>query len=56
MSYFKYVNSKRTDTMLVCYLMSNLTNRDVDRTERVNAFFHSVFNTDDGPWDPRSPE
>ena len=35
--------------------VEHLTNRDVDKTEMFNAFFASVFHTDDGPWDPQSP-
>lgn len=27
---------------------------DVDKEKMFNAFFASVFNTDDGPWDPRT--
>ncbi|GAB0183669.1 mitochondrial enolase superfamily member 1 [Grus japonensis] len=30
-------------------------NRDVDKADPFNAFFTSVFNTNDGPWDPQSP-
>lgn len=29
-----------------------LTNRSTDKTEAFNAFFASVFNTDDVLWDP----
>ena len=35
--------------------VDHLTNRDIDKAEMFNAFFASVFNTDDGPWDPQSP-
>ena len=35
--------------------VSRLTNRDVDKAEMFNATFFSVFNTNDGPWDPWSP-
>ncbi|KAK4831271.1 hypothetical protein QYF61_016741 [Mycteria americana] len=35
--------------------VGHLTNRDVDKAEMFNAFFASVFNNNDGPWDPRSP-
>ena len=35
--------------------VSHLTNRDVNKAKTFNAAFASVFNTDDGPWDPRSP-
>ncbi|KAK4816746.1 hypothetical protein QYF61_022298 [Mycteria americana] len=35
--------------------VSHLTSRDVDKVEMFNAFFTSVFNTDDGPWDSQSP-
>ncbi|GAB0195585.1 hypothetical protein GRJ2_002023800 [Grus japonensis] len=34
----------------------HLTNRDIDKAEMFNAFFTSVFNTDDRLWDPRCPE
>lgn len=33
----------------------HVTNRDVDKAETFNAFFNSVFNSDDGPWDSWSP-
>ncbi|KAK4829339.1 hypothetical protein QYF61_003266 [Mycteria americana] len=33
----------------------HLTNRDVDKAETFNIFIASVFNTDDGPWDPWDP-
>ncbi|KAK4807129.1 hypothetical protein QYF61_018470 [Mycteria americana] len=35
--------------------VGHLTNGDVDKAETFNAFFASVFNTNDGPWDPQSP-
>ncbi|GAB0179592.1 mitochondrial enolase superfamily member 1 [Grus japonensis] len=34
----------------------HLTNRDIDKAGKFNAFFTSVFNTDDGLWDPSCPE
>ena len=33
----------------------HLTNMNEDKAETFNAFFASVFNTDDRPWDPQSP-
>ncbi|GAB0206497.1 cAMP-dependent protein kinase inhibitor alpha [Grus japonensis] len=43
-------------TLVCCYdEVSHITNRDVGKAEMFNAFFASVFNTDDGPWDPWSP-
>lgn len=42
----------------ICLLLdkvNHLTNRDIDRVEKFNAFSTSVFNIDDGPWDPWSP-
>ncbi|GAB0206461.1 mitochondrial enolase superfamily member 1 [Grus japonensis] len=45
-----------SEITLVCYdEVSHITNWDVDKAEMFNAFFASVFNTDDGPWDPWSP-
>ncbi|KAK4810576.1 hypothetical protein QYF61_007313 [Mycteria americana] len=35
--------------------VGHLRNRNTDKAEMFNAFFASVFNIDDGPWDPRSP-
>ncbi|KAK4808482.1 hypothetical protein QYF61_005799 [Mycteria americana] len=35
--------------------VSHVTNRDVDKAEMFKAFFTSVFNTNDGPWNPQSP-
>ncbi|KAM9591477.1 uncharacterized protein ACIBXB_006274 [Morphnus guianensis] len=32
-----------------------LLKEDVDKVETFNAFFASVLNTNDGPWDPQSP-
>ncbi|GAB0182551.1 mitochondrial enolase superfamily member 1 [Grus japonensis] len=37
-------------------MVISITNRDIDKAEMFNAFFASVFNTDDGLWDPRCPE
>ncbi|GAB0180473.1 spindle and kinetochore-associated protein 3 [Grus japonensis] len=34
----------------------NKENRDIDKAEMFNAFFASVFNTDDRLWDPSCPE
>lgn len=53
-SCFKYVNSKRSEKMLVCYLMSNLTNRDVDKTELMPSFLLSLTLMTD-PGTPRAP-
>ena len=56
--FFKYVNSKRRIRDNIGPLLDevgHLTNRDIDKAETLNAFFASIFNTDDGPWDPRSP-
>ena len=56
--FLKYFNSKRKIRDSISPLLdevSHLTNRDIDNTEMFNTFFASVFNTDDGPWDLRSP-
>ncbi|GAB0206495.1 mitochondrial enolase superfamily member 1 [Grus japonensis] len=56
--FLKYVNSKRRTRDNIGPLLDevgHLTNRDVDKAEMFNAFFASVFNTSDGPWDPWSP-
>ena len=48
----------RLKKTLVHYLMRLVTsspNRDEDKAETFNAFFASVFDTNDGPWDARSP-
>ncbi|GAB0204497.1 mitochondrial enolase superfamily member 1 [Grus japonensis] len=37
-------------------MKGHLTNRDIDKAETFNAFFASVFNTDDGLWDPSCPK
>uniref|UniRef100_A0A8B9EMY0 Reverse transcriptase domain-containing protein n=1 Tax=Anser cygnoides TaxID=8845 RepID=A0A8B9EMY0_ANSCY len=34
----------------------HLTDKDTGKAETFNAFFASVFNADDGLWDPRCPE
>ncbi|KAK4816993.1 hypothetical protein QYF61_025913 [Mycteria americana] len=55
--FLKYVNSKRRIRDNIGPLLDevgHLTNRDVDKAETFNASF-SVFNTNDEPWDPRSP-
>ncbi|GAB0206625.1 mitochondrial enolase superfamily member 1 [Grus japonensis] len=57
--FFKYVNNKRRNRENIGSLPdenSHLTNRDIDKEERFNAFFTSVFNTDDRLWDPRCPK
>ena len=54
---FRYVNSKRRIRDNIGPLLDevgHLTNRNVDKAEIFNAFFASVFNTDDGLWDPQS--
>ncbi|GAB0177321.1 potassium voltage-gated channel subfamily KQT member 1-like [Grus japonensis] len=56
--FLKYVNSKRSIRDSIGPLLdkvSHLTNRDIDKVETFNAFFTSVFNTTDGPWEPQSP-
>ncbi|KAK4810960.1 hypothetical protein QYF61_014432 [Mycteria americana] len=56
--FLKYVNSKRRIRDNIGPLLDevgHLTNRDVDKAETFNAFFASVFNTDNGSWDPRNP-
>ena len=56
--FLKYVNSKRRIRDNIGPLLDevgHLTNRHIDKVETFNAAFASVFNTDDGPWDPRSP-
>jgi len=56
--FLKYVNSNRMIRVNLGQLLQkvgHLTNRDVDKAEKFNAFFTSVFNTNDGRWDPRSP-
>ncbi|PKU46017.1 rna-directed dna polymerase from mobile element jockey-like [Limosa lapponica baueri] len=35
--------------------VGHLTNRDIDKAEKINGFFASVFNTNDGPGTPRNP-
>ncbi|TRZ07292.1 hypothetical protein HGM15179_019816, partial [Zosterops borbonicus] len=35
---------------------SHLTNRHTDKAETFTAFFTSLINTNDGLWDPQSPE
>ncbi|GAB0207774.1 hypothetical protein GRJ2_003243100 [Grus japonensis] len=55
---FKYVNSKRRirdNIGLLLDEVGHLTNRDIDEAEMFNAFFTSVFNTNDGPRDLQSP-
>ncbi|KAK4807141.1 hypothetical protein QYF61_018482, partial [Mycteria americana] len=56
--FLKSINSKRRTRDNIGLLLDevgHLTNRDVDKAETFNAFFASVFNTNDGPWDPQSP-
>ena len=55
----KYVNNKRRLRENIGLLLAedgHLTNRDTDKAEMLNAFFVSVFNTDDGLRDPGCPE
>ncbi|GAB0182819.1 mitochondrial enolase superfamily member 1 [Grus japonensis] len=55
----KYVNNKRRTRDNIGSLLNkngHLTNRDIDKAETFNGFFISVFNTDDGLWDPSCPE
>ncbi|GAB0204308.1 mitochondrial enolase superfamily member 1 [Grus japonensis] len=57
--FFKYVNNKRRTRENIGSLLNengHLTNRDIDKAETFNAAFASVFNTDDGLWDPSCPE
>ncbi|GAB0199179.1 mitochondrial enolase superfamily member 1 [Grus japonensis] len=57
--FFKYVDNKRRTRENIGLLLNkngHLTNRDIDKAETFNAFFASVFNTDDGLWDPSCPE
>lgn len=60
-SFFRYVNGKRRNRANI-YLMrmileedSHLTIKDIDKAEMFNAFFTSVFNTDNGPWNSQMP-
>lgn len=56
--FFKYVNSKRRirgNIGLLLDEVGNFTNNGVVKAETFNAFFASVFNTNDGPWGPWSP-
>lgn len=57
-SFLIYVNSERnrenTDPLLD--EAGHLTNRDVDKAERFNAVFGSVFNSNNGPWAPEPGE
>lgn len=59
--FFKYTynnNSKRRTSENTGSLISknaHVTNRDMDKVEKFNAFFASVFNTDYGLWDSRLP-
>ena len=57
-SFLIYVNSKssiRENIGLLLDEFSHLTSREIDKAEMFNAFFTSVFNTEDWPWNPRSP-
>lgn len=56
--FLKYANSKRKirdNTGPLLDDVGHLTNRDIDKAEMFNAFFASVFNTGDGPWESQSP-
>lgn len=53
--FLKYVNSKsriRDNIGPLLDGVSHLTNRDIGKAEMFNAFYTSVFNTNDGPWGP----
>jgi len=57
-SFFKCVDSERRIRSNIGPLLDgvgHLTNRDIDKAETFKAFFTSVFNTDEGPWDLRNP-
>lgn len=50
--YFKYANRKRRTIDHIVLLFGEdgqLSNRDAEKGETINAFFASVFNTSDGP-------
>jgi len=50
--FFKYVNNQRRirdNIGLLLDEISHLTNRDTEKAEMFNAFFASVFSTDDEP-------
>ncbi|TRZ14703.1 hypothetical protein HGM15179_012407 [Zosterops borbonicus] len=58
-SFFKYINGKRQHRSNISLLQDedgHLTNRDMDKAEVFNAFFSSVFNTDDGSRGSQSSE
>lgn len=55
----KHVSSKRRTKENIGLMFSevgHLTNGEEGEAETFNAFFASVFNTSDGPWDLQSPE
>ncbi|GAB0206331.1 hypothetical protein GRJ2_003178100 [Grus japonensis] len=51
--FLEYVNRKRKTKENIDPLLDEVGHED--KAETLNAFFTSVFNTSDGPWDPRSP-
>ncbi|GAB0178695.1 hypothetical protein GRJ2_000334800 [Grus japonensis] len=56
--FLKYVNSKTKIRDSIGPLLDevvHLTNKDVDIADTFNAFFDSVFNTNDELWEPWSP-
>lgn len=52
----KYVNSKRQCRNNICHEDGHVTNWKVDRAERFNGFFTSVFNTGGGFLESQCPE
>lgn len=56
--FLNYVNSKRKIEDNIDPLLDeveNLTDKVTDKAEAFNALVTSVFNTNDGPWDPWRP-
>lgn len=56
---FKYVNLKEQSKNNIGLLQNengHPTNRDINKTEKFNAFFASIFNTDDGLRGSQCPE
>lgn len=57
--FLKYANSKRRTRDIINPLFDDddhHRNRYIGKTEIFNAFFPSVFNTNDEDWDTLSPE
>jgi len=57
-SFLIYVNSRRSirdNISLLLDEVGHLASRGIDKARMFNAFFTSVFNTKDWPWDPWSP-